>query len=259
MELSKELQDLLENIQSLNIDKEKKKVICTLSGHEMPPRVDAVQSYLIGKKYIKLKKNKEFEDEFAKYKEHIMPSDNKRNKHQFFCKLTLRHMNSDPEHIKKHIHGKRFLKALKRWEECQLTGETFKPRTFGRKQFADQDQDEQELDPKRIDDMLDLYPELATAGTSDSSGKNSENNGKDASADDDEDDDDDFIDLSDEEVVETVSNGVKTGQKRKLNGNNEDSNSSVKKHKKKKLKTDNEPTSEKKSKKKKKKKSKESE
>ena len=35
-------------------------------------------------------------------------------RHQVFCKLTLRHLNNQPHHIKRHIDGKRFQKAYRR-------------------------------------------------------------------------------------------------------------------------------------------------
>lgn len=212
MELSNDLQDILNNVQSLNLNKETKKVVCSLSGHEMPPKVDAVQSYLTGKRYAKLKKQKEFDDDFAKYKEHIIPSEHKRCKHQFFCKLTLRHMNPDPDHIKKHIHGKRFQKALKRWEECQRSGEKFQPRNHARKSTT-HDEHEDESVPE--DDMSDLYPHMASDDISDNDSKEGENTKSVEN-----DGDDDFIDLSDEENADSVSNVLKKGKKKKIKNMN---------------------------------------
>lgn len=34
-------------------------------------------------------------------------------RHQLFCKLTLRHINKFPEHVLRHVQGKRYQKALK--------------------------------------------------------------------------------------------------------------------------------------------------
>merc|ERR1712227_775442 len=206
-ETCNDLEDILNNVQSLSLNKETNKVVCSLSGHEMPPKIDAVQSYLTGKRYAKLKKQKDFDDDFAKYKEHIIPSEHKRCKHQFFCKLTLRHMNPDPDHIKKHINGKRFQKAFKRWEECQRSGEIFKPRNHARNATT-LDENEDKSGPE--DDMSDLYPDMTAGDISDNNNKDQD---KMKSMDNDE---DDFIDLSDEEEAKSVSNGFKKGKKKKI-------------------------------------------
>lgn len=50
-------------------------VKCTLSGHEMPAKKDALQSYISGKKYQRLHKMKECDLE--KYKRHLVPSSKK--------------------------------------------------------------------------------------------------------------------------------------------------------------------------------------
>lgn len=41
---------------------------------------------------------------------------------QLFCKLTLRHLNRQPHHVLRHIHGKRFKKAL---SKCQYWTSSF--------------------------------------------------------------------------------------------------------------------------------------
>lgn len=41
---------------------------------------------------------------------------------QLFCKLTLRHLNRQPHHVRRHINGKRFKKAL---SKCQYSTTSF--------------------------------------------------------------------------------------------------------------------------------------
>ncbi|KAL7980942.1 hypothetical protein Chor_002096, partial [Crotalus horridus] len=49
------------------------------------------------------------------------------NKNQLFCKLTLRHLNKIPEHVLRHVQGRRYQKALRRYEECQKEGLDYVP------------------------------------------------------------------------------------------------------------------------------------
>lgn len=47
-------------------------VCCCLTGHEMPIRGDAVQSYVKGKKFLKAQQQREFD--FDQYKPHLVPN-----------------------------------------------------------------------------------------------------------------------------------------------------------------------------------------
>ncbi|ELU05047.1 hypothetical protein CAPTEDRAFT_127562, partial [Capitella teleta] len=147
-------------------------VKCSLTGHEMPCRVEVVQTYLKGKKYLKAS-SKEQCDLLETHKAYLGPSHKNKQEHQLFCKLTCRHINNEPHHIKRHVEGRRFKRALVRWEECQLTGEKFKPVTLmnNRKRNKDSigsdssignkmdalglDSDEEGMSD---DSMTDLYP-----------------------------------------------------------------------------------------------------
>ncbi|XP_013201316.1 surfeit locus protein 2 isoform X1 [Microtus ochrogaster] len=47
--------------------------------------------------------------------------------HQLFCKLTLRHINKSPEHVLRHVQGRRYQRALHQYEECQKQGVEYVP------------------------------------------------------------------------------------------------------------------------------------
>ncbi|WAR31483.1 SURF2-like protein, partial [Mya arenaria] len=116
VELSKQLKKLISKHPSLSFDKESGKIQCSLSGHEMPGRADAVNSYVQGKKYLKLKARQE--QNFEKYKPHLVPSSKKHHeyglKHQLFCVLTLSHVNKTPAHVERHVNGAKFKRAMAR-------------------------------------------------------------------------------------------------------------------------------------------------
>uniref|UniRef100_A0A673GIC3 Surfeit 2 n=1 Tax=Sinocyclocheilus rhinocerous TaxID=307959 RepID=A0A673GIC3_9TELE len=44
-----------------------------------------------------------------------------------FCKLTLRHINRVPQHVLRHVSGRRYRRALEQYEECVRQGVEFVP------------------------------------------------------------------------------------------------------------------------------------
>ncbi|XP_005720530.1 surfeit locus protein 2 [Pundamilia nyererei] len=100
-----------------------KKIKCTLNGHEIPCKLAELQKFTEGKKYEKLSAAAEFN--YSQYEPHIVPSTKQPN--QLFCKLTLRHLNRQPHHVLRHVNGKRFKKALSKYEECVKQGIEFVP------------------------------------------------------------------------------------------------------------------------------------
>ncbi|KAM6170127.1 surfeit locus protein 2 [Rhynchocyon petersi] len=100
------------------------KVTCTLTGHELPCRLSALQVYTGGKKYQRLARAGPAFD-YAEFQPHIVPST--KNPHQLFCKLTLRHINKSPEHVLRHTQGRRFQRALRKYEDCQKQGVEYIP------------------------------------------------------------------------------------------------------------------------------------
>lgn len=97
-------------------------------------------------------------------------------RHQLFCKLTLRHINKCPEHVLRHTQGRRYQRALRKYEECQEQGVEFVPACLLHKRRRREDQDgdgpphprEAFWEPPSSDDgaapsdsddsMTDLYP-----------------------------------------------------------------------------------------------------
>uniref|UniRef100_W5KL42 Surfeit 2 n=1 Tax=Astyanax mexicanus TaxID=7994 RepID=W5KL42_ASTMX len=121
-ELSAELRKFLQNQPFLELT-DGKKVKCTLNGHEFPCNLTELQHFISGNKYKKLSANAEFN--YSQYEPHLVPSTKQPN--HLFCKLTLRHLNRVPEHVLRHINGKRYKKALGEYEECVKQGVQFVP------------------------------------------------------------------------------------------------------------------------------------
>lgn len=109
------------------------KVKCTLNGHEFPCNLTELQKFTQGKKYEKLSAAAEFN--YSQYKPHIVPSTKQPN--QLFCRLTLRHLNRQPHHVLTHVNGKRFKKALSKYEECVQQGIEFTPARLKQKRPKD--------------------------------------------------------------------------------------------------------------------------
>ncbi|XP_061460342.1 surfeit locus protein 2 [Rhineura floridana] len=168
------LERFLQRHPSLRVVPPGKKVRCTLTGHEVPCRLPDLQAYTSGKKYLRLIKAPGVLD-YSEYKPHIVPST--KNPHQLFCKLTLRHINKIPEHVLRHVQGRRYQKALRRYEECQKEGVAFVPACLLQKRRRRQQDDQADgsqqprrkgefWEPTASDDtgsetedsMSDLYP-----------------------------------------------------------------------------------------------------
>ncbi|XP_040013521.1 surfeit locus protein 2 [Xiphias gladius] len=110
-----------------------KKVRCSLNGHEFPCNLTELQKFTRGKKYEKLSAAAEFN--YSQYEPHVVPSTKQPN--QLFCKLTLRHLNRQPHHVLRHVNGKRFKKALSKYEECVQQGIEFVPARLKQKKPKD--------------------------------------------------------------------------------------------------------------------------
>lgn len=135
-DLSPELKAFLLNHPCFVLTEENK-VKCTLNGHEFPCNLAELQKFIQAKKYKTLSAAAEFN--YSQYEPHIVPSTKKPN--QLFCKLTLRHLNRQPHHVLKHVNGKRFKKALAKYEECKKQGIEFVPARLKQKRPKDTQED----------------------------------------------------------------------------------------------------------------------
>ncbi|XP_068609083.1 surfeit locus protein 2 [Brachionichthys hirsutus] len=106
-----------------------KKIKCALNGHELPCNLTELQKFIKGKTYEKQRAKAEFD--YGQYEPNIVPSTKQPN--QLFCKLTLRHLNQQPHDVLRHVNGKRFKKALSRYEECMQQGIAFVPARLAQK------------------------------------------------------------------------------------------------------------------------------
>ncbi|XP_028918590.1 surfeit locus protein 2 isoform X2 [Ornithorhynchus anatinus] len=149
-------------------------VKCRLSGHEFPCRLAELQAYTSGHKYRRLTAAVDPGTfHYQQFHPHIVPSN--KNTHQLFCKLTLRHINKLPEHVLRHVRGRRYQRALQRYEECQKQGVEFVPACLLQKKRRREDQAGGDRQPRREgnfwrppssdeggnesdDSMTDLYP-----------------------------------------------------------------------------------------------------
>ncbi|XP_075042242.1 surfeit locus protein 2 [Mixophyes fleayi] len=147
------------------------KVRFAITGHELPCRLPELQSFTEGKKYKQLSKVSAMFD-YSTFEPHIVPST--KNGKQLFCKLTLRHINKIPEHVQKHVEGKRYIKALHTYEECQKQGVEYVPacllnknkkrqsageRPAGKKGQTWEPDNSDSNDSDSGDSMSDLYPD----------------------------------------------------------------------------------------------------
>lgn len=145
------------------------KVRYTVTGHELPCRLSDLQSFTEGKKYQRLRRAPPLD--YRSFEPHIVPST--KSERQLFCRLTLRHINKVPEHVQRHVQGKRYLRALHRYEECRKQGLEYIPaclqnkkkqrhlgdeRARGGEGQAIEPKDSHSEDSDSGDSMSDLYP-----------------------------------------------------------------------------------------------------
>ncbi|VDK73822.1 unnamed protein product [Onchocerca ochengi] len=104
--MTKELQCLLDQYPVFEYD-ERKKLRCTLTGHEIPPRFDQLDHYVKTSKFVHAWRIHEIMKEYGEYFDDIGP-------HEFGCKVTMKIIAKDPDDLLRHINGKRFKKELEK-------------------------------------------------------------------------------------------------------------------------------------------------
>ncbi|KAI2665110.1 Surfeit locus protein 2 [Labeo rohita] len=184
-----------------------------LQKHPCFQLTDSKKHFTAGKKYKKLSSQAEFD--YSQYEPHIVSSTKQPN--HLFCKLTLRHINRVPQHVLRHVSGKRYKKALDQYEECVRQGVEYVPvqlkqkkrpkenneaagseRRASRKDdsgvWAPNSSDSDNSDSE--DSMSDLYPpSLFTVKKADDEQNMSDAEEDDFQTDDDDDDDDEVSEM----------------------------------------------------------------
>eukprot|EP00124_Ichthyophonus_hoferi_P003774 Ihof_evm7s352 gene=Ihof_evmTU7s352 len=84
-----------------------KKILCSLTKHELPADVEKLVAHTQGSKYKKLFDRQQYQVE-EKYREFLEPDRN--SSHKLVCKLTKRWMNRTSKEVNQHVNGKRFQK-----------------------------------------------------------------------------------------------------------------------------------------------------
>lgn len=85
---------------------EKNRIVCKLTGHEMPARADVVHKYITGDKFKKALEW--YSHDFSQYLPYIIEYNKEKGKNKLFCTLTKQVLNRIPAEIAKHTNGKRF-------------------------------------------------------------------------------------------------------------------------------------------------------
>uniref|UniRef100_A0A4W5KXY3 Surfeit 2 n=1 Tax=Hucho hucho TaxID=62062 RepID=A0A4W5KXY3_9TELE len=134
-DLPADIKAFLLNHPFLEFTDDGKKIKCTLNGHDCPCNLTELQNFTKGKKYQKLSSTAEFN--YSHYEPHVVPSSKQPN--HLFCKLTLRHINRLPHQVLRHVNGKRFQKAKKKYEACVQQGVEYIPASLRQKKPRDRD------------------------------------------------------------------------------------------------------------------------
>jgi hypothetical protein len=150
------LAELLDTHQSYITLTTTNKIKCSVSGHEMPPRSDVVNSYINSSKFQKLIKWYSFNfDIFLPY----IVQDKKANQ-KMHCKLTNQSLNKIPDEIKKHMNGKKFLRLKKEQDYINQENEDEKLDIWVPPEEELEDEVEYKPNPKKskkiVDDLSDL-------------------------------------------------------------------------------------------------------
>jgi len=152
--MSESLQQILKENPALVIN-DNGRVKCTLTKHEMPCKEKVVLQHISAKKYKRLSKLAVKPFNFDDYSQWLMPCKEKIKKYQLECKLTQRYVNNAPDHILRHVNGKRFKAAKERWLKCQETGEKFIPLPVLEQKRRIEKQKAIEAEIKALEEMSD--------------------------------------------------------------------------------------------------------
>nr|XP_039270211.1 surfeit locus protein 2-like isoform X1 [Styela clava] len=151
-----------------NLIRTEERVRCILTGHEVPCKLPAIQQYLNGKKYKRMTKDLHETFKYSDYEPMIATNVKKGHEKHLFCTLTLRHINKTPLHVLRHVQGKKYIRAKKRWDECQKEGTKFVPTPYLNRQHEDANESTSDVTDEMLgggvdddsdkDSLSDLYP-----------------------------------------------------------------------------------------------------
>lgn len=97
--------DLLNKNPHLELNA-KNRIVCSLTGHEMPPEAKSILAHIEGKKYKKALEW--YSHDYSKYEPYIVS--HKSDDKKLFCLLTKQPLNKIPKEVENHFNGKRFQK-----------------------------------------------------------------------------------------------------------------------------------------------------
>lgn len=90
------------------------KLLCSLNGHEVSSQVDAVESFMSGAKYLRLKAAADAKKALAKYEPFLVQSRNFDDK--LYCSLTCQLLGKSVMAVRQHMRGKKFQRAKVKFE-----------------------------------------------------------------------------------------------------------------------------------------------
>ncbi|KAI8100870.1 hypothetical protein M9434_005255 [Picochlorum sp. BPE23] len=111
-------QVILEHAPFLKESDDGKKIVCLLNNHEIPYRLDAINAFVSGKKYRRLRSRKEAEEWTEKYRPFLVPSVNYPN--MLFCSLTNHVIKKNRQSVDEHLKGKKFQRAQENFQNDRL-------------------------------------------------------------------------------------------------------------------------------------------
>lgn len=82
------------------------KILCKVTGHELPVKYETILSHISSKKYKKYLEW--YNHDYSSYLPYIV--ENKKSKFKLFCTVTRQSLNKIPSEVEKHVKGKRFNK-----------------------------------------------------------------------------------------------------------------------------------------------------
>lgn len=154
-----EIASLLSAYSSLTLT-DTGKVQCRLSGHEMPPKAEAIRAYIDGSAYRRAESRSRVDLESLL--PYIIPS--RTSSHKLYCKLTQREINFLADEVTAHMTGAKFLRLKAIADQEAKKEEEEKAKKAARKAAWEASQKEDgkgkgKLREKGMNDLEDDDPE----------------------------------------------------------------------------------------------------